>query len=115
MATRSLSVSAMYYKVTARLREATARDFLRKLTDGSVATQKPDGYEIVASMERAVVAASGLIEWSEVCYCRSPLDHERSTVYDFHFDELTTEAIDGYEKYEGRPFMPHLEELAARA
>lgn len=105
----------MYYRITARFRERTAADFLRKLTDGSVSSQRPDGSEIVASMERAVVIASGRIEWSEVCYCHRPLDHERSTVYDFHFDELTTEAIKGYEEYEGRPFMPHLEELAARA
>ncbi len=87
----------MYYWVTARFREENAADFLRKLTDGSVSSQRPNGSEIVASMERAVVIASGRIEWSEVCYCHRPLDHERSTVYDFHFDELTTEAIDGYE------------------
>ena len=105
----------MFYRVTARFREETAADFLRKLTDGSVSSQRPDGSEIVASMERAVVIASGRIEWSEVCYCHRPLDHERNTIYDFHFDELTTEAIDGYEEYEGRPFMQHLEELAARA
>ena len=104
----------MYYRVTARLNEETAADFLRKLTDGSVASQSPDGSEIVASMERAVVTASGRVEWSEVCYCRSPLDHERRTVYDFHFDDLTTDVIEGYEEYEGRPLMPYLEELAAR-
>ena len=52
----------MYYRVTARFLEETAADFLRKLTDGSVSSQRPDGSEIVASMGRAGVTASGRTE-----------------------------------------------------
>ena len=76
----------MHYRVRAQLREETAGEFGRLLRDGTIARQKPDGQEIVESMERAVVTESGTIEWSEVCYCETPLQHERSTVYDRFFD-----------------------------
>ena len=99
----------MFYKVTARLKTETAAELRRKLLDGTVARQQPDGPEIVAAMRRAVVTDSGAIEWSEVCYCRSPLDHERTTVYDHHFDGLATEVVDDYQEHEGRPFMEYLE------
>ena len=87
----------MFYRVRARLREDTAAELHRKLLDGTISAQKPDGNEIVASMERAVVTDAGDVVWSEVCYCSSPLDHERETVYDQHFDGLTTEPIGSYE------------------
>ena len=48
-----------------------------------------------------------------MCYCETPLEHERATVYDQHFDEIKTEVIDGYESYAGRPFMDYLSEVAA--
>ena len=102
----------MFYRVRARLRDDTAADLRAKLLDGTIAAQKPDGQEIVASMERAVVTDAGDILWSEVCYCSTPLAHERATVYDHHFDGLETEAIDGYEAHDGRPFMKHLAALA---
>ena len=102
----------MFYKVRARLKADTAAELRRKLSDGTIAKQKPDGQEIVASMHRAVVTETGEIEWSEVCYCGRPLDHERTTVYDLHFDDLTTEVVDGYQQHEGKPFMAYLGELA---
>lgn len=43
-----------------------------KIGDGTIAKQQPDGPELVASMERAVVRAAGIIEWSEMCFCPSP-------------------------------------------
>jgi len=104
----------MFYRVQARLRENTAADLHQKLLDGTIAAQKPDGQEIVASMKRAVVTASGDIVWSEVCYCSSPLAHERETVYDHHFEELVTEPIEGYELFDGHPFMEHLATLARK-
>ena len=67
----------MYYAISARLILDTAADFRRKLTDGTIEAQKPDGREIVASMNRAVIDQDGLVKWSEVCYCPSPLEHER--------------------------------------
>ena len=102
----------MYYDVKARLKGGIAAEFLGKLRDGSIEQQKPDGKEIVASMNRAVVTASREIEWSETCYCATPLEHERSTVYDFYFDDLTTTEVDGYQEHAGEPFMEHLAKLA---
>ncbi len=98
----------MIYHVRARLRREHADELHRRLTDGSIAQQRPDGAEIVASMNRAVVAANGSIEWSEECYCASPLHHERSTVLDRHFEDITTESIDAHGTYEGQPFMTYL-------
>lgn len=103
----------MIYHVRARFRKGSAKDFLAKLTDGRVESQKPDGAEIVAAMDRAVVNAEGMVEWSEMCFCSTPLAHERETVLDLHFDELTTEPIDGHMSFEGRPFMDYLRALAA--
>ena len=81
----------MIYRVRARFRTDTAAAFLEKLTDGTVQQQSPDGPEIVASMSRAVLNGAGEIEWSELCYCHSPLAHERATVLDAHFDDMSTE------------------------
>ena len=85
----------MFYKVHGRFRRDTAAAFQRALLDGTIARQEPDGQEIVESMERAVVTEAGDVEWSEVCYCQRPLQHERATVYDRYFDDLTTEAVEG--------------------
>ena len=105
----------MFYIVTAHFKSETAAEFHRKLTDGTIASQKPDGSEIVESMRRATVGEEGLIRWSEVCYCPTPLEHERATVYDDHFEEIQTELVDGYVEFAGEPFMEHLERLASGA
>ena len=102
----------MYYLVHGELREETAGELRRLLHDGTIARQKPDGQEIVESMERAVVTESGVVEWSEVCYCATPLQHERSTVYDRFFDHLTTEPVEGYQSHVGRPFLEYLDGIA---
>ena len=102
----------MIYKVRARFKAATAADFLAKLTDGTIQNLRPDGAEMVRSMHRAVVAADGSIEWSEKCYCGTPLAHERATVLDTYFEDLTTDLIDDYRGYPGEPFMAHLKQLA---
>ena len=102
----------MHYLVRARFREETAAEFSRLLRDGTIARQRPDGPEIVDSMQRAVVGESGGVEWSEVCYCQPPLQHERTTVYDRFFDQLTATPIDGYRTHAGRPFLERLAELA---
>jgi len=104
----------MIYKVRARLRPGTEASLLARLTDGTVAAQKPDGAEIVASMERAVVTENGEVVWSETCYCSPPLAHERATVLDHHFDAIETEETGAYQTYDGRPLMAHLRALAGR-
>ena len=102
----------MVYKVIARIKKALAAELQRKLLDGTIANQRPDGKEIVDSMNRAVVKESGEIQWSETCYCNSPLEHERQTVFDHYFDDISTEVIDTHQEYEGRPFMDYLAKLA---
>ena len=102
----------MIYRVRARFKADTAAAFQRKLLDGSIQAQRPDGPEIVASMNRAVMTESGYVEWSETCYCEPPLQHERATVLDQHFEGLSTEVIDSHQQYEGEPFMIHLQQLA---
>jgi hypothetical protein len=47
----------MIYKVKATVIEETIGEFYRKLADGTVSKQRPDGEEIVASMKRAVLTA----------------------------------------------------------
>jgi hypothetical protein len=100
------------YKVRARFKKKSASDLHRKLLDGTIANKKPDGPSIVEAMNRAVVKDSGEIEWSELCYCPSPLAHERHTVFDQHFDDIETEVIDDYQEHEGRSFMDHLSTVA---
>ena len=75
----------MIYKVRAKYKKEHANEFFKKLTDGSISNQKPDGNEIVSSMKRAKIIEPGIIAWYEMCFCSSPLKHERSTVYDFYF------------------------------
>ena len=106
--------AAMIYHVQARFRTDTAADLLAKLADGTIGSQRPDGAELVASMERAVVNVQGDIEWSELCYCDPPLAHERATVLDLHFDDIRTEPIEAYTRYEGQAFMEYLEELVSK-
>jgi hypothetical protein len=96
------------YVVNAQFRADTSAEFLEKLTDGSIANQRPDGQEIVASMNRARIDGSGVVRWSELCYCSTPLAHERATVYDQHFTNLETKEADTHVEFEGQPFMEYL-------
>ena len=99
----------MHYTVQARLIPGTAADFLRKLTDGTVEKQKPYGKEVVASMQRAVIDEEGVVRWSEVCYCPTPLEQERANVYDQHFTAIETEEVEDYVEFEGEALMEYLE------
>jgi hypothetical protein len=103
----------MRYNVTARLIAESAAELLRKLTDGTIETQKPDGKEIVASMNRAVIDQQQVVRWSESCYCAAPLQHERETVYDHHFTELDAVETETLEVPEGEPFIEYLRRISA--
>ena len=70
----------MLYAVSAKLISDRAAEFHTRLTDGSIAAQRPDGAEIVAAMKRARAAPDGMVRWTETCYCPTPLQHERATV-----------------------------------
>lgn len=98
----------MFYSVKARYISSALPEFYRKLTDGSIRRQKPDGQEILESMRRARITEPGVIRWSEMCFCPTPLEHERQTVYDHYFTDFETEVVDGYLQFDGEPFMDFL-------
>jgi hypothetical protein len=98
----------MIYKVKARVIDETIGEFYRKLADGTVAKQRPDGEEIVASMKRAVLTGPGVAEWYEMCFCPTPLNHERQTQYDFYFTDMTTAEADGYFEIQGESLWPYM-------
>lgn len=102
----------MIYRVRAKFNYLKAKEFFGILTDGTVQNQKPDGYEIINAMGRATIDEQGHINWTEMCFCSTPLKHERATVYDEYFTEMKTELIKAHEIYEGRPFMDKLSTLA---
>ncbi len=98
----------MIYSVKARFIEEKTREFYQKLTDGTIKNQKPDGNEIIESMKRAKITAPNVIEWSEMCFCSTPLKHERETIYDNFLIDLETTRIDDYVEYAGEFFMDFL-------
>jgi len=104
-------IQPMLYAVSARLVPDRAHEFHARLTDGSIAAQRPDGAEIVAAMKRARAAPDGTVRWTETCYCPTPLQHERATVLDRYFTGLETRVIDKPETFDGAPLM---DRLAAR-
>jgi hypothetical protein len=98
----------MIYRLTATLKPATSAELRRRLNDGTIAAQQPDGQEMVDSLHRAIVQDNGQVIWSEQCFCPSPLAHERATILDHYFDDIVTQPIEEYQEYDGRPFMDHL-------
>jgi hypothetical protein len=101
----------MLYSVSAKLVADRAPEFHTRLTDGSIAAQRPDGAEIVTAMRRARVAPDGRVHWTETCYCPTPLQHERATVLDRYFTGIETKVIDKPVTFDGAPLM---DRLAAR-
>jgi len=98
----------MIYKIKAKIIEEKIGEFYRNLADGTVAKQRPDGEEIVASMKRAVLTAPGVAEWYEKCFCPTPLYHERQTQYDFYFTDMTTAETKGYGEIEGESLWDYM-------
>jgi len=98
----------MIYKVKAKFNFDKAKEFHQRLTDGTIKKQQPDGPEMVDSMNRATIDDEGSVNWTELCYCPTPLKHERATVYDQYFTDMETESIEGYKTFEGKSFMEHL-------
>ena len=105
----------MIYKVKAQFNFDKSEEFYKKLIDGTIQNQKPDGYEIVNAMKRATIDSEGWVKWTELCYCPTPLFHERKTVYDAYFSSIETQSIDHYETYEGRSFMQEISNLGKEA
>jgi len=97
----------MIYEVEARFNEEKAKEFHKLLNSETLKNQSPDGPEIIASMHRATID-SGLVRWTEMCFCPTPLYHERSTVLDKFFTDLKTKPIAKHEKFEGESFIDHI-------
>jgi hypothetical protein len=98
----------MIYRVKATVIEETIGEFYRKLADGTVSKQRPDGEEIVASMKRAVLTAPGVAEWYEMCFCPTPLYHERQTQYDLYFTNMTTEPAEARGEIQGASLWSYM-------
>jgi hypothetical protein len=98
----------MLYPVSAKLILARTPEFQTRLTDDSIAAQRPDGAEIVDAMQRARVAPDGTVHWTETCYCPTPLQHERATVLDRYFTGIETKVIDKPMSFDGEPLMDWL-------
>ena len=98
----------MLYSVSAKLIADRAPEFYTRLTDGSIAAQRPDGAEIVAAMQRARVTPDGVARWTETCYCPTPLKHERATVLDRYFTAIETKVIPKAVTFDGAPLMDRL-------
>ena len=105
----------MIYRVKARVIDRTIAEFYRKLADGTVAKQRPDGEEITAAMRRAVLTAPGVAEWYEKCFCPTPLQHERRTQYDSYFTDMTTAEADGYGDIQGESLWDYMASKASGA
>ena len=99
----------MLYAVSAKLIPARAGEFFARLTDGSIAAQRPDGQEIVAAMGRACVGSDGTVRWTETCFCPTPLKHERETVLDRYFTDIEADPTDAPTAIHGEPFMEQLQ------
>ncbi len=99
----------MIYKVKEKFNYDKAKEFHQKLTDGTILKQQPDGPEMVDSMNRATIDDKGDVNWTELCYCPTPLMHERATVFDKFFIDIKTEPIEDYKTFEGKSFMEKLQ------
>jgi len=97
------------YSIKAQYIEEKMGEFYQKLTDGTIQNQKPDGQEIVISMKRAKITAPKMIQWSEMCFCPTPLKHERETVYKHFLTNLETKTIDDHVEFDGESFFDFLE------
>ncbi len=104
----------MIYKVRAKYIKECASEFFERLTDGTISSQKPDGKEIVSSMKRAKIIESGIVEWYEMCFCPSPLQHERATVYDHYLSDINTEIVEDYSEVEGESFWSYLNSVSPK-
>ena len=98
----------MIYQVKAKFNYDKAQEFYQKLTDGTIEKQRPDGPEIVSSMNRATIDDNGNINWTELCFCPTPLQHERETVYDTYFNDMRTVSVSDHKIIEGSSFIEKL-------
>lgn len=67
----------MRYLVKARVKPGQEQALLAAVRDGTLGRGSIAGDEYLHNMREARVAADGVAQWVEVCFCREPLDEER--------------------------------------
>ena len=60
-------------------------------------------------MKRAKITAPNTIQWSEMCFCPTPLEHEQATVYAQYLTNFETTVINDYVEFDGESFFTLLE------
>ena len=103
--------NTVIYSIKSKFITEKMKEFFKVLTDGTIENQKPDGPEILSSMKRAKITEPGVIQWSEMCFCPSPLKHERETVYDRFFSDMEIKVINDYSEFDGASFFDYLKKL----
>ncbi len=103
--------NTVFYSIKSKFNAEKMKEFFHELTDGTIENQKPDGAEIISSMNRAKITEPEVIQWSEMCFCSPPLKHERQTVYDKFFSNMEIKVIDDYTEFEGESFFDYLKKL----
>ncbi len=102
----------MLYKIQAKIDKTTMKDFFTALTDGTVASQEPDGPYIVNAMQKALMTDDETVEWYQTCQCATPLKHERETVYDRYLHDIkTTRVSEVKDDIQGRSFWDFMENV----
>jgi len=99
----------MNYQVTAKFHKDQLAEFFKKLSDGTIESQKPDGAEILNSMKRAIIKEDESLKWFETCFCATPLKHERETIYDTYFYEMKITLVEKHQELQGKLFWDYME------
>ena len=98
----------MRYYVKATMLKDKMGEFYQKLSDGTIAGQKPDGRELVSSIRKAILTKALVVEWCETCFCETALAHERETVYDQYFHNMEIIEINDDPEIDGQSFWDYL-------
>ena len=100
----------MLYKVQTNFHEELLSEFYKKLTDGTIQNQKPDGSFIVKAMKEAKFVNSTTLSWYEECFCSTPFAHELDTIYDTYFYNFRTIVVQNIaDDIKGNSFWNYLE------
>ena len=68
----------MRYLVKARVKTGQEAALLQAIEDGTLGKGSVAGDEYLHNMQQARVTDDGTAHWVEACFCRTPLDEERS-------------------------------------
>src|SRR6188474_3636005 len=83
-----LGIQAMRYLVKARVKPGREKALLKAIEDGTLGKGSVAGDEYLHDMQQARITRDGTACWVEVCFCRIPLQEERS-YWEKYFDLLS--------------------------